>query len=204
VIPTTTLLPADTANLGFWVLGQSNVDTRDMLLTNYLSEDQLPLGVRLLNEAGGLEQALSFDGYVYNCTYVQTGDDLFTEDVSVSLVGSGTNFATYVWSNIPVFMTPGAMNFGQSFGTPITGGIPTNVWIRLITMGTNVTLVATGNTNTWGVMPYYATNLNANPQAWLPVTPFNNTLAGDTNTITFTRPTNAAPFFYTIFATNGP
>jgi hypothetical protein len=63
-----------------------------------------------------------------------------------------------------------------------------------MTMGTNVTLVVVGNTNGWSVAPYYAGAM-ANSATWQPVTPFNSSASGSTNTIWFARPAATNQFY---------
>jgi hypothetical protein len=189
-IPDNTILPQDTEGLGFWVLGQPDVPNIDMTLTNALSAF-LPIGIKLLNEAGGVEQALCFDATIPQFTRVVPVDDLFTEETTVALVGAGTNYSGFVWDD-EVPRSPGGMNTGQWYGDAPPPAPDT--WIARMTMGTNVTLVVVGNTNGWSVAPYYAGAM-ANSATWQPVTPFNSSASGSTNTIWFARPAATNQFY---------
>ena len=186
VVPNSTYLPPDTPYLGFWVLGMTQgVPNVDMPLTNYIGR-LLPIGVRLLNEGGGIEQALCFYGNMFGFNRVGPEDDGFEDSYSVYLTANGTNYAEYLWTNSND-RTPGAMNNGQSFGPQDTSE-PPNAWISRMIWSTNVQVVTGGNTNNWIISPWYATAMTNNV-SWSPLTPFTvQTNGGGTNTVSFDRP----------------
>lgn len=188
-IPNPTLIPDDTSGLGFYVLGGANVLNRDANLqtTNTMSQS-LPLGIRLLNEAGGIEQALAFDGTILEFENTQTADNPFEQD-SVHLEGTGTTYAAFTWVD-PEFIdedspTPGAPNTNQSFPGG-TDPVP-EAWVMELGMGANVTLRVTGNVDAWDVQPKVTESLMGSG-GWTDVVGFGNTFDQGTNTITFGFP----------------
>ncbi|HNR94548.1 MAG TPA: hypothetical protein PKK36_08065 [Kiritimatiellia bacterium] len=190
-----TILSNDAQDHGFWVLGAYNVAGRDMLLTNDLSYFSLPrpTGIRLLNEFGGIEYALSIQGAMPYCEAVPVYEDWFDTE-GLSLSGTGTNYDGFSWVNASV--TPGTLNTGQSMNTNIP---PFSVMDILDwQLGATITIVTTG-TNNWSFAPYYSTNLTAG-NAWAPVSVFNSDYANGTNTITFPMPAHTS-IYYRVRAT---
>jgi hypothetical protein len=190
-----TTLPNDAGGYGFWVLGGSNVVNRDMAFTNDLLS-HLPSGLRLLNEVGGIEYAVSLDGVVNGFDPIYAKDEEWFGLESIQLSGTGTNFDDFTW--ITNGVTPGAVNAGQSFGSSEP---PPEVDIYWMEMGTSVTLRTVGNTNNWSAAPYSATNLPGYSPAWGPVTPFSSTFAGGTNVIWFNRPAGGPLYLYRVLFT---
>lgn len=185
-------LSTSTTNIGFWTLGKDSLTNSPHPFSfnmNFMSSIDwgidIPLGVILKNDGGGIEYALSFNGAMRGFNHVPTEDDPGDKTIGVSLVGSGTNYGDFVWTN--TVLTPGAMNDGQEYGSD-TPDVP-DAWISRLIWSTNVTIVVAGNTNSWNVTPQYATKLELGEAGWGAVTPFNSTYANGTNTIWFTRPT---------------
>lgn len=171
-------------DLGFWTLGTSSVPySFDMAFTNETIWAYFPVGVVLRNDGGAIEQALSFNGTMRGFDRVPAED--WFNDGSLSLVGSGTNYAGFAWTNETLY-TIGQMNQGQDYESDSPGA--PDAWISRLIWSTNVTIVVEGNTNAWTVTPEYATQLSS-PQTWSAVTPFNSSYANGTNTIWFARPT---------------
>lgn len=170
-----------TPPLGFWVLGEQGVDNARMFLTNDLWKAK-PLGIKLLNEGGGVEQALSFNGASPDFDQVPVIDDPFDDGIGLSLLGAGTTYSNFTWTTeVPV--SPGAMNDGQSYGDEDVSE-PPNVWVERVIWTTNITIVTAGNTNSWLVQPYGASSLSGSP-TWNPVTPFHSSYENGTNRIWF-------------------
>jgi len=182
---------------GFWVIG-TNVMIADMLLTNSLFET--PLGIRLLNELGFVEDAVSFGGTIPGYYGVGVSDlDAFPGETGISLIGTGQSNDDFIWTNeVPV--TPRGINDGQTFGEPNPPVFiePPDIYDLYIVDGT-IYLKSYGNTNSFTVAPFSTTDLYPNPASWQAVTPFNSTLSGGTNTIWFNSPTNTVnAIFYRV------
>jgi hypothetical protein len=182
------------SGFGFWVIGNTNVVERDQTLTNKLW--QTPIGIRLLNEMGGLEAAYCVEGTMAGFERIPVNDyDSWPGTTGISLTGTGTNYASFYW--ISTNLTPGAANIGQTFGTNGVSG-PPDTMILWMAGGTNVTISTRGNTNNWSVAPYYATGLAA-PQQWTAVSPFSSSFAGGTNVIWFSRPAGTVTIYRVLF-----
>ncbi len=189
VLPGSAALNTNAAPFGFWVIGSSEVPNRNMTADGLFKAGNppLPLGIRLLNEGGGVEHAISFGGVMANFDQVSVLDD-WTDSSSVGLSGNGTNYAAFAWTTFLGGRTPGFANVGQYFGAPPTNLPPPDAWITRMEWGTNVTITAVGNTNAWHITPFYATSLT-NGAVWTPLTPYNVATNGiGTNTIWFDRP----------------
>jgi hypothetical protein len=197
--PLTQTVPADTPDYGFVVVGEANTSP-DVVLTNSL-DLIIPLGIRLLNEVGGIEQAIVFEGYFIGFTPLFVTDDAFDDFdclEGVSLTGSITN--GFAWTNF-VPLTPGAINSGQTFGVvPTTMDPPDAEWMT-ISNGV-LTIWSSGNTNNWNATPFYTTDLVATSQVWVAVNPFTrDPPAGannGTNRVWFTLPPNPETILYRI------
>lgn len=183
VIRDGTFLPTTTPDLGFWVLGADGIDNANMLMTNSFSA-ALPAGVRLLNDGGAVEQALSFGGQINGYMWVPLIDDPFDWGVGLSLVGEASNYDGFAWLN-DISVTPGAMNDGQQYEG--SGSAAPDAWVEQMIWSTNITVITAGNTNQWTVTPWYATELKS-AAVWNPISPFNSSYANGTNTIWFARP----------------
>jgi len=194
VISNNTVLPNDDSGYGFFVLADSGLADRDMTLTNYLTY-HYPGGVRLLNEAGGIEYAVSYGSVLVDFERIPVDEDGDGE-VAVGLIGTAEIYSDFSWAtNAP---TPGAMNFNQNFDTN-SYSFTTNI-ILDVQFGTTITIVTTG-TNNWDFIPQYSTNL-MNPGGWIPVGGYSSSYANGTNTVTFTDPNlGGVNAFYRVLAT---
>ena len=84
--------------------------------------------------------------------------------------------------------------------------IPPYIRITEAKADSNVMLKSTG-TNDWGVLPFYTTNVMANPILWLPVTNFLNQYLDGTNTTWFDYPphwSNTPHLYFKMGQTNSP
>jgi hypothetical protein len=74
----------------------------------------------------------------------------------------------------------------------VEGAATTNIQLVGMSMSTSLVLKSTGGT--MAMLPEYATNLMASPQAWFPVPSYSNTYVNGTNVTTIFAPTtNAGP-----------
>ena len=124
-IPADTILADyDDIGFGFFVFARPGVPEppRDMLLTNQLSTlmgaSQL-WGIRLINELGQIEHAISLNGYGAGFEPVEAIDSDFwpPETNTVALTGTGSDVGDFQWLEVGP-PTPGAPNVGQTFGDP--------------------------------------------------------------------------------------
>ncbi|MBX7259818.1 MAG: hypothetical protein K1Y02_25915 [Candidatus Hydrogenedentes bacterium] len=199
-IPNGVVLSNDSNGHGFYVLGDLELTARDQSLTytnpvdfSQIADGYDPSGVKLYNEAGGLEQFISYEGTLILATQIAAKEDYpaSQDPNSIQLTGTGSTFGVFAWTTNT--MTPGAANFGQSF--PPTGpAAPPTVYLASMVLGTNIVMTFTGNSNNWIVQPYLTTNLTS-PQTWQAVTPYNSS----TNSVWFDRPTS---WWYYIFRLN--
>lgn len=197
VMPNGSLLTTNAFPFGFWVLGMPEVPTRNFTINHPVGE-QIPFGIRLLNEGGGVEDAVCFFANMGGFRRVNAEDDLFNPNASVGLSGASTNYTEFAWVEF-TNSTPGFINVGQYFGDPPPSNLPPpEAWITLLTWGTNVTITAVGNTNAWNVAPYFTTALTNNT-TWTPITPFHGNFSGGTNTIWFDRPTQTNWFLRLLY-----
>ena len=172
---------------GFWVLGDETALSRSQTITNQLW-DTPPLGIRLLNEMRGVESAISFEGFISGYERVNLQDTGDFGATSLSLVGTGTSYEAFTW--VETTTTAGAINQNQVFGES-SGFLLDPPDITQMAIITNTVYIwSVDNTNNWAVAPFFTTNLTVNPQSWAPVTPFNSSFGGSTNTVWFTIPTN--------------
>ncbi|MCS6770507.1 MAG: hypothetical protein NZ740_00595 [Kiritimatiellae bacterium] len=186
VIPDGHALNTNAFPFGFWVLGTDDVPNRNMTLNDRIGAFYY-FGIRLLNEGGGLEHAISIGGPISGFSQVPVYDDGWDQFESIGLTGMATNYAGFAWTNFPGGRTPGYANINQTFGsTPPTNLPPPDAWIQRIILGTNITVIAAGNSNAWNVAPFFTTSLE--PAVWTPITPYNVTFSGGTNTIWFSLP----------------
>lgn len=197
------LIQDDFDGYGFWVIGNENTPNRNQTLTNTLY--QTPLGIRVLNEMGYVEAAVSFEGTIAGYERVSENDlDDFPGDTGLSLTGTGLTYAAFTWTE-SVPNSPGAPNDGQVFGEPVADVMDPPDLYRVVISNGNVYVWSAENTNGWSVAPYFTTNLNVNPQNWQPVTPFNNSPNfGGTNVIWFTIPSNGNSYIYRIRYQSAP
>ncbi len=171
---------------GFWTIGNSQVSMANQVFTGkHQWGTNMPLAIRLLNEIGTVESAISFEGFVYGYDPVPASDfQDFTN--TVSLTGAGENYSEFTWS--VASNTPGNVNVGQYFGDapPV---IPPDVDVYRMTMSsTQIVIYAYGNTNNWDVAPYYRTNLANASESWTAVSPYSESWANGTNTVSFPIP----------------
>ncbi len=207
-ITNNTILANESNGFGFWVIANPFTVERDQTLTNKINETTnpnafLPLGIRLLNEMGGVEQAISFEGFFQGYEFVNQTDQDQSGLTSISLTGTGTNYAMFTWAITNT--SAGGANGQQFFGvvTPQFMNAPDIYWAELNTVSGIVTIVTYGNTNQWNAAPYVTTNLNAAVPVWVPVTPFNsNPTSGSnngTNRFWFALPPSATNQFFRVF-----
>ncbi|HMP77375.1 MAG TPA: hypothetical protein PKE12_13855 [Kiritimatiellia bacterium] len=199
VLPLGSALNTNASPFGFWVLGTQEIANRNMTSEDLFrsSFPPLPLGIRLLNEGGGVEHAISFGGMLANFYLVPASDNL-DEFSSVGLAGAGTNYDEFVWSEFPGGQTPGTANAGQYFGDAPPPSGPPDAWISRLLWGTNITVTAVGNTNAWSVAPFFATSLTNNA-SWSPIAPYGASYTNGTNTVWFDRPVQDNWFLRLIF-----
>jgi hypothetical protein len=194
LISSPTFLPTDTPSNGFWLIGGTNIASRDATLTNSMTELNASgiYSLRLLNESGGIEQSICLGGKVTDSEYIGKNEDIFIED-SVGLEGSGTGYSNFTWA-VTTNMTPGSVNSGQNMGTTAA---PDTWLVNWSHLGVNWTVVVIGNTNNWQIAPRYASALNNPTPTWITVPGFSVATNGiGTNTVTFTAPgTNSYYFF---------
>lgn len=210
-IPSPFVLSDAIAGYGFFTLGDTQyLSIADMFFTNLASsipEDNLangnPDGIRVVNEMGGIEIALSYKGRMEDFSRISQDQSWLTIG-SVSLMGAGSNYSDFAW--VLTNHTPGAVNEGQTLipmDPPPPPSPPDDIDIMWISRGTNVQLFTYGNTNVpaWHATPYWTTNLRASPQQWQQVTPYSSEFQGrGTNRVWFTAPTNAF-YFYRVVLT---
>jgi hypothetical protein len=209
-VPDGTVLSNSANGYGFFTLGdvemaaivnQTFMHTNDIDLSQ-ISDGFYPSGVLLVNEGGGTEQSLCYDGYLIQFEVIgREPYETYQDPYSLQSQGTGSTYNAFsTGTNI---MTPGAINVGQAF--PFTGSSndgPVAYFVRM-TVGTNVNFWTYGNTNNWAALPYVATNITGTQQ-WLPVTPFNSSYAGGTNRIWFDKPTGTTTYYYRVIFTNAP
>ncbi len=197
LIPESTLIANQHLGHGFFVFaGGTGAGLHDIALTNDFIFGE-PLGIQLLNEAGAIEQMLSFNGRIV--TYERGGNDaeeLFGTDTSGALVGTGGEADDFEWGeNQP--LTPGAPNDGQTF-EPFDPPEPDDD-IEIINIDfspSQITIWTDGNTGSWTLIPEYSTDLLIQPQEWIIVPGVTDTPSGTENTITFAPPaTNRVMMF---------
>lgn len=207
-IPHGTVLSNLTNGYGFFVLGDSNWGPGivNMIFTNYTKYDTngivqdnmadgYPDGLILLNEVGGVEYQLSYEGYMPTFRRITASQDYFDTN-TVALVGTGSNYHDFAWTN-RTGATPGAPNPGQTLvprsDPPPPPSPPAVINIVRMVWTTNITIYTSGNTNAtpWNVLPYYTTNLMTPTHGWLPLTPYNSVYeGGGTNRFWFSPDTN--------------
>ncbi|MFH0909206.1 MAG: hypothetical protein V1929_10625 [bacterium] len=198
-IPTNTVLTNEGAGFGFFVLGDVQFGSLcDMLFTNTASAntndnfaDGTPDALQIVNEVGGAECRLSYNGEVLSYQYVGRDNDFVAGNLS--LAGTGATYGAFLWATNAY--TPGSVNIGQGF--PPESIAPPDVWFSTLALGTNITMYYVGNTNNWTVAPYQTTNLSS-PQTWSPVTPF----FSSTNAVWFDRPATGAQYIFRLTITN--
>lgn len=204
-----TIFADETNGFGFFVIGDDEIlEGVDRLFTNSASPgvyeednfaDGYPDTLILYDEVGNVVQALAYNGAVPGFEYIPLHKDNFHEPyLSFSLTGTGRVFGAFTWTLTN--MTPGIINIGQSFGAAPTNPSPPEIWITSILTGTNVTLVACGNTSQWNLGVLYTTNLVATPQTWL-ATPCSTNFADGTNTIWFNYPVGGVNCMFEVQAT---
>ncbi len=190
-LPPGSALNSNALPFGFYVAAMSEIAGANYGLSNYLGL-VLPMGIRLYNEGGGLEQALSFGANMNGFVQVPADDSDFDSPYSVRLTGNGTNYADFTWANGDGW-SPNDANPGQ------WSSEPPEAWITRMIWGTNVTIVSEGNTNNWIVTPWYATSVSNNA-TWSAITPFNiSTNGGGTNTVSFDRPSQTNWFLRLLY-----
>lgn len=199
-ITNSTYFQDDYDGFGFWVLGNENTTPRQQTLTNNLYTT--PLGIRLLNEMGYVEQALSFEGSIFGYSRVSGIDlDYYEGLTGLSLTGTGLTYSAFGWTEM-VTNTPGEPNRGQIFGLPVVAVTDPPDMFQLTVSNGNIYVFSDGNTNSWNVAPYYVTNIMSTPQNWQPVTPFNNSATfNGTNVIWFAVPSNGNSYIYRMMYT---
>jgi hypothetical protein len=201
-IPDNTLLSDETAGFGFYVLGDETVGASDMIFTHTNGQDFSQIfdataeagGIRLLNEGGGVEHTLAYEGPLsdFDRTYYVDPSDFFDtlDPLNIQLTGQGTNYGNFAWSTNA--MTPGAANVDQFFADL---DIP-QVWFYSMYVDAGFMWFET-STSSWDIVPFYATNLPTGPQDWMPIPTYNESTppGGNTNYIWFTQPTEEPRFY---------
>ncbi|MBP7830132.1 MAG: hypothetical protein KA248_09470 [Kiritimatiellae bacterium] len=97
----------------------------------------------------------------------------------------------------------------SDFSLPDTGSalldlVPPDVDIIRLVRNTNVIIYAYGNTGAtpWVIQPYFSTNLPTTVLTWQPITQWNGTLSGGTNTVWFDQPQlGSRPYFFRVHFT---
>ncbi|OQA29788.1 MAG: hypothetical protein BWY59_00088 [Verrucomicrobia bacterium ADurb.Bin345] len=185
----------------------TNVTKYDVGYQDNLADGH-PDGIRLLNEMGGVEYALSYNGDMPDFGRI-TQNQTFWESINPVLVGTGTNYGDFVW--FLTNATPGSINPGQVLvpreDPPEPPAPPDEVYIVRVLRGTNMTVYTYGNTNVppWNVLPYWTTNLRAALEDWQPVTPYNNSVeGGGSNRIWFSNPPSSEPVRFYQFRITEP
>lgn len=196
-IPAPSVFADEAQGYGFFVLGTDDMTSppKDLDMGfNYLSS-YIPGGVRLYNEAGGLEYALSWGGTLVDFKRISV-DDNDLDNVGTGLTGYGETFDDFTWATNSA--TPGSLNIGQDFDT---NSPPFTVMDVLgWQLGSTITIVTTG-TNNWDFVPEYSTDL-LNSSGWKQVGGFSSSYANGTNTVTFTDPNlGGIRAFYRVKAT---
>lgn len=121
VLSNDTIITHDWDGFGFFVLAGAGIEIppRDLLLTNRLgTTSHRPGAIRLLNEMGGEEDAICYDGTVPAHTRITTLDPNTSTTNSLSLVGVGSLLEHFAWSAATTLPTPGGANAGQVFADP--------------------------------------------------------------------------------------
>jgi len=209
-VPNGIILNDETNGFGFYTVGDVQWgELMDQYFTNLTKEgwaennfaDGNPDGVRICNEVGGIEYALSYGGYIPNFQRIVQNQTWETV-LMLALKGTGSVFTNFTFALTNG--TPGRINAGQTLiPPPEPPEYPPTVDLVRVVIGTNITITAYGNTNSpsWAVQPYYTTNLPLNNPQWLAVSPFFSTYAGGTNVIWFDRHTNGQVYFYRVLLT---
>lgn len=206
-ITTQTQFANQTNGFGFWVLGDAATPNRYATLTN-----NLPLegGIRLYRSMGAIEHAVCYDtfsggngpllsGAPYYFEYI--GYDSDSWNGPLSMAGSGSNRADFVWVNNSFAYTPGFANSGQNLIGENT--VPGTVEIYIVDFrvaGSNALIVFTG-TNTFSPQVFFATNLP--DQHWYAVPNVTGTYANGIYTQHFTVGGESDVHYYRI-GTNAP
>lgn len=197
-IPSGTLLPNEANGYGFFVLGDLELPSCDLSLTNIIdawdpynqiSDGSYPCGLRLINEGNGIEQSISYRGPMDGFTRVYAQEDYsgYPDPYSLQLSGTGSNYAGFAWQTN--LYTPGSVNVGQT----LEGGgpepepdpdIPIGGFSR-VSSQLSITMTAT---NGWAPEVWYTTALLPNPQSWIWITTRTVTTNAGLWTIQFAYP----------------
>jgi len=183
IIATNTVIANDTNGFGFFLLAMPDMTNPvpDMVITSAFPismSGQKPGGIRLLNEVGGVEHAVSFGGFVPGFVRITPTDDDFFFDLTNTIALTGTGFyeGQFAWTNSAP-PTPGAANPGQNFADPaLISASPTVLTFSYIpesfnpptktfvisNAGVSVLSYDIAATPSWiSVNPTFATNLTA-------------------------------------------
>jgi hypothetical protein len=200
-------LSNQTNGYGFWVLGDTNVSTRNMTLTNSLPTSSG--GLRLIRNSGVFAHSISYGSSasptLTNNGFPYVGNDSSSYSRPLALIGTGSSFGDFVWTNAFSY-SPGTNNSGQIL-VGATGEItaPT-VIILSFRVNTNVWVECSG-TNNWAPTPYYSTNL-INTNDWMAIGTFTSTYPtlspSNTYLLSFERLTNSFLYFFRVVCTNAP
>jgi len=199
-----------TNGYGFYVIGDVELPQSEAFFSDsqtcpmdgtHLSDGDVPSGVRLSNESGAPEWALSYAGNIVSFTNIAAEEDFWAnmDPYDLQLSGSGTNYSDFSWSTNA--MTPGAINAGQTLEGQTNSNPPEVVIVAFELGTTNVTIWSTG-TNGWTPQPWYTTNLPAS--SWIAVSPYWSTYNSGTDTVWFDYPVTSGPCFFRIQSTNAP
>jgi len=212
ILPKLSILSNQVNGFGFFVLGDPSAILANVNLTltniiyawdpyNQISDGVYPSGIRLINEAGGFEQSISYRGPIQGFNQISASEYWQNADPKdVQMTGTGSYYTNFTWIT-NVTYTPGAVNVGQTLVKPADPETPPIVDIIQTVFGTNIWITTYGNTNSWIVAPYAATNLNRS-QTWLAVSPFNSVYkGGGTNLLWFNIPSTGANYYYRILIT---
>ena len=125
------VIPDDISGFGFFLLAGDGISAppRDMALTNDMQYLFRGVGIRLLNEFGGEEDAVSIGGFIPGYDYVSTIDNDGPADSltnSISLIGTSAGRDNFDWGSETTYPTPGATNVDQVFAEPASIGVSTN------------------------------------------------------------------------------
>jgi hypothetical protein len=188
---------------GFWVLGTTNISPVHQILTIDIDEGYGGIGSQRLPYAGGLtlkrnwgaaEQSIAFNTTLPGFISAGADGDNFPNGGCPAL--TGTAFNVFGWAEVPT-TTPGRINSYQSFPLSIPVFSIYGFWVN-----TNVWIECSKEAG-WQVTPYYTTNLLGST-IWTNAPILQLTPGSTSDVLRMSRPTNGAPYFYKIVATNAP
>ena len=204
MIPDGTVLANDNNGFGFFVLGDIDVLSADMTLTNlfdldtgesHISDGYYPSGVRVINEGNGVEQSLSYRGYLDGFMYTPVEDPYYDESnpmepldpISMQLIGTGSYYSSFVWTTNDY--TPGTVNVGQTLEGGSSDVLPlADIEAYSCSWGTTMLSLMIPATNGWTPEVRYATALKPEPPVWTLISPRTVTTNAGIWTIQFNYP----------------